>query len=65
MDFYEGSLVYDCFDNEEDAHAFIRVYMDVTLQKVFIAVFDPWVEGSEMTKEIVEAVKVTGTGSGD
>jgi hypothetical protein len=65
MDFYEGSLVYDWFDKEEDAHEFMSEYMDVNLQKVFIAVFDPLVKGSDMTKEIVEAVKVTGTGSDD
>lgn len=36
MDFYEGSLVYDCFDNEEDAHAFMSEYMDVDLQKEIV-----------------------------
>ena len=42
MDFYEGSLVYDWFDKEEDAHEFMSEYMDVNLQKVFIAVFDQY-----------------------
>lgn len=61
QDFYEGALIYDCFDSEEDAHVFIHEYKDGNLNRVFVAIFDKEVSKGQMTKFLVEAVKVTGS----
>jgi hypothetical protein len=56
-DFYEGGLIYDCFDDEDDAHAFIDDHKDENLSKCFVVIFDPTVSKGQMIEEIIEAVK--------
>lgn len=59
-DFYEGSLIYDCFEDARDAIEFICEYKDDNLSKCFIAVFDTAVSKKQMTEHILEAVRVMG-----
>ena len=55
--FYTGSLITDCFPNEEDALGFVHEYFGGDLSKCFIAIFDPAVNPERMKEEIIEAVK--------
>jgi hypothetical protein len=64
-EFYEAALVYDCFSDEDDAKQFIYEYADKRLSKCFIAIFDPDVSKSQMTREIIEAVKCMGSSEGE
>lgn len=58
MENYDGSLVYRCFSNENEAHDYISDYFDGDLDKCFIAIFDPRVSSETMKEEIIEAVKL-------